>query len=76
MPRGPWGAWEVFGRYSHVDIDDADVRGGVMDKGTIGLNWWATRRWKIGADYGLTELDRFGKSGTTQSLHMRIQWIY
>jgi phosphate-selective porin OprO and OprP len=47
-----------------------------MDKRAIGLNWWATRRWKIGADYGLTELDRFGKSGTTQSLHMRMQWIY
>jgi hypothetical protein len=40
------------------------------------VDWWATRRWKIGADCGLTELDRFGKSGTTRSLHMRIQWIY
>ena len=49
MPEGRWGSWEVFARYSHVDLDDQLVSGGVMDKGALGLNWWATRRWKIGS---------------------------
>ena len=35
-----------------VDVSDQLVDGGIMDRGTIGINWWATRRWKIGFDYG------------------------
>ena len=31
MPESRWGSWEVFGRYSHVDLDDQLVKGGVMD---------------------------------------------
>jgi len=76
LPQGRWGAWEVFARYSHIDLDDAAVAGGTMDKGAFGVNWWATRRWKIGFDYGLTELDRFGTHGWTNSFHPRIQWVY
>jgi hypothetical protein len=48
-----------------VDVTDQLVEAGVFDRGTIGLNWWATRRWKIGFDYGLIELDRFGIRGVT-----------
>jgi phosphate-selective porin OprO/OprP len=76
MPEGRWGAWEVFGRYSHVDLDDRLVAGGVMDKGALGLNWWATRRWKIGFDYGRTGLDRDGVHGVTHAFHTRFQWVY
>jgi phosphate-selective porin len=76
LPAGRWGAWEIFGRYSHVDIDDRLVRGGLMDKGTLGINWWATRRWKIGFDYGLTDLDRNGVNGITRAFHTRMQWAY
>jgi hypothetical protein len=46
-----------------VDVEDSQVDGGVFDRGTVGLNWWATRRWKIGVDYGLINLDRFGLTG-------------
>jgi phosphate-selective porin OprO/OprP len=34
------GALELGVRYSHVDLDDGPVRGGVMDLGTIGVNWY------------------------------------
>jgi phosphate-selective porin len=61
LPEGRWGAWEVVGRYSHVDVQDNVVDGGIFDRGTVGINWWATRRWKIGLDYGLINLDRFGQ---------------
>ena len=76
MPESRWGSWEVFGRYSHIDLDDQLVHGGVMDKGALGINWWATRRWKLGFDYGLTGLDRDGVHGVTNAFHTRIQWIY
>ena len=76
LPQGRWGAWEIFARYSHIDLDDAAVAGGTMEKGAFGVNWWATRRWKFGVDYGLTDLKRFGTHGWTNSLHPRIQWVY
>jgi phosphate-selective porin OprO/OprP len=76
LPQSRWGAWEIFARYSHVDLDDAGVHGGTMSKGALGVNWWATRRWKVGVDYGLTDLGRFATHGTTNSIHTRIQWIY
>jgi phosphate-selective porin len=76
LPQGKWGAWELVGRYSHVDLTDGLVEGGVFDRGTIGLNWWSTRRWKIGVDYGRIDLDRFGVTGVTHAVHTRLQWIY
>jgi phosphate-selective porin len=76
LPRRAVGAWELVGRYSHVDIADGLVDGGTFDRETIGLNWWATRRWKVGFDYGVTSLDRFGITGLTHSVHTRIQWVY
>ena len=34
------------------------------------------RRWKIGFGWGHTWLDRFGKTGVTDSFLTRIQWVY
>src|SRR5262249_12047495 len=76
LPAGRWGAWEVFGRYSPVDIDDRLVHGGLMDKIALGVNWWATRRWKIGFDYGRTDLDKNAEHGITHAFHPRIQWVF
>jgi phosphate-selective porin OprO/OprP len=42
----------------------------------VGLNWWATRRWKFGVGWGHTWLDRFGKTGVTDSLQTRMQWVF
>ena len=69
LPQNKWGAWELVGRHSKVDIDDRTVDGGVFDRYTIGINWWATRRWKIGFDYGHIDLDRSGLSGITHAFH-------
>lgn len=65
-----------MGRYSHADIDDALIAGGIFDRGTIGINRWATRRWKIGFDYGLISLNRNGLNGRTRAFHTRLQWIF
>jgi phosphate-selective porin OprO and OprP len=76
MPRRKWGAWEVVGRYSHVDVAARKIDGGVFDRETIGLNWWATRRWRLSIDYGYIALDRTGVSGATNAIHTRLQWVY
>jgi phosphate-selective porin OprO/OprP len=76
MPQRKGGAWELVGRYSHVDLADRLVDGGIFDRETVGLNWWATRRWKIGFDYGRINLDRSGVNGVTEAFHWRSQWVY
>jgi phosphate-selective porin OprO/OprP len=76
MPTRRWGAPEVVARYSHVDLDNGIVQGGAFDKTYLGLNWWATRRWKFGVGWGYTWLDRFGTEGHTHALHTRFQWVY
>jgi phosphate-selective porin len=76
LPQHAWGAFEVVGRYSHVDLTDQAVDGGVFNRATAGINWWATRRWKIGFDYGVILLDRFGIDGVTHAFHTRFQWAY
>lgn len=76
MPIGNWGAPELVARFSHENLDGGTVSGGKFDKTYLGVNWWATRRWKVGAGWGHTWLDRFGKTGITDSFLARIQWIY
>jgi phosphate-selective porin OprO/OprP len=76
MPKGRWGAPELVVRFAHEDLNDGMVQGGSFDKTYLGLNWWATRRWKLGFGWGHTWLDRFGNTGVTDSFQTRIQWIY
>jgi len=76
MPHGKWGAWEIVGRYAHVDIADRKTDGGVFDRETVGLTWWATRRWRVSVDYGSIDLDRSGTGGITKAVHTRLQWVY
>jgi phosphate-selective porin OprO/OprP len=76
MPTGRWGAPELVARFSHVDLDDGPVQGGRFDKTYLGINWWTTRRLKIGFGWGRTWLDRFDKTGVTDSFLTRLQWIY
>lgn len=76
IPRSRWGAVEVVGRFGYVDLDDTLVKGGKMKTWYTGMNWWASRQWKIGAGYGLADLDKFNTTGRTQRFFTRLQWIY
>jgi phosphate-selective porin OprO/OprP len=35
------GAWELASRFSRIDLSSRDLRGGVQQDVTVGLNWWA-----------------------------------
>lgn len=73
MPAQSAGAVELVARYSHVDLDDGVVTGGKFNRPHLGVNWWATTRWKFGIDWGRTRLDRFGTTGVTDSVLARAQ---
>jgi phosphate-selective porin OprO/OprP len=45
------GAWEVALRYSHIDLDDNTVSGGVMDNITFGINWYTNAYTKVVFNY-------------------------
>lgn len=76
VPKGHWGAPELVVRYSDVDLSDDRIDGGRFRRTDLGLNWWATRRWKAGIAWGHVWLDRGGLTGETDTLLTRIQWVY
>ena len=71
-----WGAPELVMRYSNLDLNDKSVQGGAFEKTYLGLNWWATKRWKFGIGWGRTWLDKNGVTGVTDAVLSRIQWVY
>jgi phosphate-selective porin OprO/OprP len=56
---GGWGAWEVLGRYSHINLDylpfasaaSGGIPGGQQDVWTIGLNWYPNNAIKFQLNY-------------------------
>jgi len=48
---GHWGAVQVAARVSHVDLDDADVRGGRETDLTLGLNWYLFSILRLAVNY-------------------------
>ena len=76
VAAGRLGALEVVGRYSWVDATDQGVDGGVLGKWYVGVNWWASLQWKIGAGFGVADLERGGRDGRTGIAIARLQWLY
>ena len=76
IPNSRRGAFELVARYSHLDLDDAAINGGILDKWHFGGNWWITPQWKAGLAYGDAQLDRDGIDGNTRMLLFRMQWFY
>jgi phosphate-selective porin OprO and OprP len=76
IPKGYGGAPELVVRFSSVDLDSGPVSGGSFDKTYLGVNWWATTRWKFGVGWGHTWLDRNGLNGESDTILTRVQWVY
>lgn len=45
------GAWEIATRWSMLDLNDADIRGGVLNTSTLGLNWYLNQFTKFQFNY-------------------------
>ena len=46
-----WGALEVCVRYSYIDLNDANIRGGIMQNATAGVNWYCNPYCKVVFNY-------------------------
>jgi len=76
IPQRRWGAVELTARYSRLDLDDKSIHGGIMNKGTLDLNWFMNRRCKLAVSGGFAHLDRAGLDGFTEILQTRIQYVF
>jgi len=76
IPQHRLGAFELTARYSRLDLDDKSIHGGLLDKGTLGVNWYVNRFWKLGVDGGIVNLDRANLNGQTSMVQARIQFFY
>jgi phosphate-selective porin OprO/OprP len=47
--KGGWGAWEIAARFSHLDLNDGDIGGGVQEVSTVGVSWYLNpnTRWML-----------------------------
>ena len=72
--KGAWGAFEVAGRYSVLDLNDqagvaggatplGGVRGGDQKITTLGLNWYPNSVVRFLADYQWIRVDRLNAAG-------------
>ncbi len=76
VPKYYWGAPELVAQFSRIDLNDGPVKGGAFDETYLGVNWWLSRQWKLGFGWGHNRLDRFGKTGITDTFLSRIQWVF
>lgn len=69
-----WGAWEIAGRYSVLDLNDTEgspgsvapaggVRGGEQTITTLGLNWYPNSVFRFLLDYQDISVDRLDGAG-------------
>ena len=86
--KGAWGAWEVAGRYSVLDLNDVaglsgatppgGVRGGVQKITTVGLNWYPNNTIRFLVDYQWVDVNKLSATGvqvgeTSHQLSVRSQ---
>jgi len=72
---GP-GAIEFITRYSKIDLDGGNISGGVMDRWTIGFNWYPTMYSRLSVHYGYVTLDGFNKTGISHIWQTRLILIW
>jgi phosphate-selective porin OprO/OprP len=76
-----WGAWQVGGRYSHLDLTDAGIEGGILDSFTLGLNWFWNPNAKVQFNYDITWRDftndlGFNGDGQVHGFGMRMAFDF
>lgn len=80
---GKWGAWELAGRYSVLDLNHHEnatlagdrVRGGEQTIWTVGLNWFPNSVTKFSLDYLDVDIDRKDPAGGLTALSQSYQVV-
>lgn len=68
-PATEGGAYEVAARYSYLNLNDKDVRGGSMRNVTVGLNWYANKNVRITANY-IRSMQKENSNGPKRNLNI------
>ena len=69
---GGWGTWEVFSRWSSIDLTDKNITGGEMNTLSMGLNWWPTSSIQASVNYRYSTLDHSGQKGSNHGIVTRL----
>jgi phosphate-selective porin OprO/OprP len=59
---GGFGAFELVGRVSQLDLDSGSVRGGTVTDTIVGLNWYLNHGYRIAIDGVHSRVDGIGNS--------------
>src|SRR5690625_2490687 len=73
-PARPQGAWELTLRYSRVDLDDGDVRGGRERNVAAGLNYYLGEHVRVMLNYIRVHSWRHGQTDDPNILLLRAQF--
>lgn len=75
-PLGPGGAWELAARYSRINLDDGDVRGGKERNITVGLNYYLNEHLRIMFNYIQVHSQRRGQADNPRIGLLRAQLVF
>lgn len=68
------GAWEVAARYSYINLNDQNIRGGTLQDVTLGVNWYCNPYSKVVFNYIHSyATDRSGRESETSAYGLRTQ---
>lgn len=71
--KGGYGAVELAGRYSQLNLNDGPYQGGREKNYTIGVNWYATPSIRLMANYVFVDSKKAGVEDDPQVLQIRAQ---
>lgn len=71
--HGGWGAWEIAGRYSFVDLNSGDIRGGRLGLFMLGVNWYLHSHVKWRFDYGFGHVSGRSPEGNLNIFQTRVE---
>ncbi len=77
-PLHKYGAWEIALRYSLINLDDHDIKGGKQNNFTIGLNWYVNYNVRFMMNYIFANAhpNRNGVNENPNILQMRGQIVF
>ncbi len=68
--NGGWGAWQLAGRYSTLDLSDNNIQGGELGNLTFGINWYLNPNMRVAFNYIHADLKDSGAANILQSRFM------